>query len=76
MNSKNITIKDLQSLADVEAWVREATGKFTNQDISKENMLIILDYLKGCVEKSDLSDKSGWNQILNELIQRAEAIHE
>lgn len=73
---RDLTIRDLRSLADLKIWVKNTTGKFTEQDISKANMLIILEYLKECIAKSELTDKGGWNQLLNTLIRRAEVLDE
>lgn len=75
-NIKQITLKDLRSLVDLKYWIKENTDKFAGKDIKKENMLIIIDYLRNVVKRSDLQDKSGWLEILNDLMQKQEVIDE
>lgn len=74
--TRNLTFKNIQSLYDLKDWIRTNTKKFTNKDIPKENMLIIIDYLKETIRKSDLPNKSIWIKSLNNLIKRAEVSDE
>lgn len=73
-NIQKLKISDLRSLYDLKNWVRENAKIFHGKNIDKENMLIILNYLKEAVKKSDTPDKSGWLDTIIELEHRAEAI--
>jgi hypothetical protein len=73
-NIQKLKISDLRSLYDLKNWVREHAEIFHGKNIDKENMLIILNYLKEAIKKSDASDKSGWLDTIIELEHRAEAI--
>lgn len=75
-NIQKLTLKDLRSLYDLKNWVREHAKIFHGKNIDKENMLIILNYLRGVIKKSDMKDKSGWLETIIELEHRAESLEE
>ena len=72
-NIQTITLKDLRSLYDLKVWLREKANIFHGKNISKDNMLIFLNYLKEKIKDSDLSNKTDWLDILITLEKRLEA---
>jgi hypothetical protein len=75
-NVKKIKISDLESLYSLKEWMKKTTNIFMNKDISKNNMLIILDYLEDCIKRDESIDKSSWLKLLRKLKQRAGALNE
>lgn len=73
-NLKEIKLRDLLGVYSLEEWVREKTGYFPGEKISKENMLIIIDYLITVFKKPEVKNREPWLRSLNKLKEKIERV--
>ncbi len=78
-NFKELSIKDLESTAAFEKWIKESLNfKYQDSDeIPKDHLIIYLDYIENKVKESQESiDKKYWFKMMIELRKRINLIKE
>lgn len=71
-----LKVSDLKSAASLKEWINANSNIFINKEISKDNMLIIIDYLYNYIKNGEESDKSIWLQLIRDIKKRVEAQYE
>jgi hypothetical protein len=69
-------LKDISSIYAAKEWLRQNIDIFKDKDISSENMLIFLEYLREKIFESNIDNKNAWLKNILELKQRISVINE